>query len=95
MLIGTRPRLAAVKDHEVNVNIKGEKLRVRSCKHLGFIEQVCNGLFQKLMAPPKEDMPFLLKNLGISRLQIAYEKIGKAKMSKKNWEFPVDPKDDK
>ena len=29
------------------------------------------------MAPPKEDMPFLLKNLGISRLQIA---------SEKNWE---------
>ena len=49
--MGTRPRLAAVKDREVNVNINGEKLKqVHNCKHLGVIvdesltwhEQVCN-----------------------------------------------------
>ena len=51
MLMGTRPRLAAVKDREVDVNINGEKLKqVHSCKHLGVIvdesltwhEQVCS-----------------------------------------------------
>ena len=38
MVMGTRPRLAAVKDREVNVDINGERLkRVHSCKHLGVI----------------------------------------------------------
>ena len=38
--MGTRPRLAAVKDREVNVNIKGEKLRVHKCKHLVLLMKV-------------------------------------------------------
>ena len=54
------------------------------------------GLFQKLMAPPKEDFFFiLLKKLRTPRLQIASEKIGRAKMREKKGEFPEDPKEDK
>ena len=45
---------------------------------------------------PKEDMPFfLLKNLGIPRLQVAPEKLEKQKWAKKNWEYPFDSYEDK
>ncbi|XP_072023357.1 uncharacterized protein [Amphiura filiformis] len=38
MLMGSRQRLAVVKDHDINVNINGVKLRqVHNCKHLGVI----------------------------------------------------------
>ena len=48
------------------------------------------------MAPLlKKTCPILLQRMGIPRIQFASAKIGKAKMSKKNWEFPVDPKEDK
>ena len=49
--MGTRPRLAVVKAHEINVNINDKKLqRVHSCKQLVVIvneslnwhEKVCN-----------------------------------------------------